>query len=191
MKNLVQKFWKDERGTSSIEIVLVFPVFFGFFLMTYESGVLSSRQVMLEHGVDVATREVRIGIIDTSDPAALRTTLRARICEASRIIPDCVRQLEIELIQRDPRSWSALDPDIKCVDRTDLNAAYTGSLDTAGNNQLMFLRACVRIDPFLPSSELGKAFVNASAGNAAAGGSYALVATNAFVVEPFSSDDGT
>ncbi|MGJ8589583.1 MAG: TadE/TadG family type IV pilus assembly protein [Yoonia sp.] len=191
MKNLLQRFLKDDNGTSSIEIVLVFPVFFGFFLMTYESGVLSSRQVMLEHGVDVATREVRIGVIATDDPDDLRDILRARICEASSILPDCATQLEIELIQRDPRNWTALDPDIECVDRSDLNAAYTGSIDTGGNNQLMFLRACIRIDPFLPSSALGKAFIAANEGNAAAGDSYALVATSAFVVEPFRADDGT
>ncbi|WP_400086810.1 TadE/TadG family type IV pilus assembly protein [Yoonia sp. R78084] len=64
MKDLIQRFLKDDGGTASIEIVLVFPVFFGFFLMTYESGVYSSRQVMLEHGVDVTVRNVRIGRID-------------------------------------------------------------------------------------------------------------------------------
>ena len=191
MKNLLQRFWKDDNGTSSIEIVLVFPVFFGFFLMTYESGILSSRQVMLEHGVDVATREIRIGVIATDDADDLRDILRARICEAASILPDCATQLEIELIQRDPRNWTALDPDIECVDRSDLSAAYTGNVDTGGNNQLMFLRACIRIDPFLPSSALGKAFIAANEGNAAAGESYALVATSAFVVEPFRADAGT
>ncbi|KQB97268.1 hypothetical protein AL073_09535 [Loktanella sp. 1ANDIMAR09] len=185
MKTLLQQFLKDERGTASIEIVLVFPVFFGFFLMTYESGVYSARQVMLEHGVDVTVREIRIGVITNPD----RDNLRARICSAARILPDCIRQLEIELEQRDPRTaWVDLDAEVRCVDRGDLDAAYGGTIDPTGNNELMFLRACIRIDPFLPSSALGKAFIEANAGDSAAGESYALIATGAFVVEPFRND---
>lgn len=190
MKNLFQRFMKDEGGTSSIEIVLVFPVFFGFFLMTYESGVYSSRQVMLEHGVDVTVREVRLGIIDDADPLELRRKMRESICDHASILPDCLNQLEIELIQRDPRAtWVSLNATFECVDRSDLGGSYSGTIDSTGNNELMFLRACIRIDPFIPTSSLGKAFIAASAGNDAAGESYALVATSAFVVEPFRAED--
>lgn len=184
MKRLLQRFLRDEKGTSSIEIVLVFPVFFGFFLMTYEAGVLSSRQVMLEHGVDVTVRNVRIGVIDQTDTDELRTALREGICNNARILPDCVSQLEVEMIQRDPRvTWVPLDANIRCVDRGDLTAPFAGTLDATADNELLFLRACIRIDPLLPTSNLGKVLI---AGNgSAAGDSYALVATSAFVVEPF------
>lgn len=189
MRNLIQRFLKDDGGTASIEIVLVFPVFFGFFLMTYESGVYSSRQVMLEHGVDVTVRDVRIGRIDETDSDQLRTALREGICDNARILPDCMNQLEVELIQRDPRMpWVPLDNNVRCVDRGNLNNPFDGTLDDTGNNELMFLRACIRIDPFLPTSNLGKAFINANAGNSAAGQSYALVASSAFVVEPFRAE---
>ncbi|MFO8126828.1 TadE/TadG family type IV pilus assembly protein [Yoonia sp.] len=189
MKSFLNRFLKDESGTSSIEIVLVFPVFFGFFLMTYESGILSSRQVMLEHGVDVTVRNVRIGVIDETDSDLLRAALRTGICDSARILPDCENQLEIEMIQRDPRvAWVPLSDDVQCVDRGDLTAPYTGTLDSTGNNELMFLRACIRIDPILPTSNLGKALIAGNAGDTAAGDSYALVATSAFVVEPFRNE---
>lgn len=186
MKSLFHRFLEDESGTASVEIVLVFPVFLGFFLTTYESGVYSSRQVMLEHGVDVTVRDVRIGVIDQTDVFALRDALRESICEAAAILPDCMNQLEVELIQREPRNWSALDPDIRCVDRGNLSNPFDGTgIDTTSNNELVFLRACIRINPFIPTSNLGKAFIAANAGDSAAGESYALVATSAFVVEPF------
>jgi hypothetical protein len=189
MKDLIQRFLKDDGGTASIEIVLVFPVFFGFFLMTYESGIYSSRQVMLEHGVDVTVRNVRIGRIDEIDTLELRRELREGICESARILPDCMNQLEVELIQRDPRvNWVPLDNNIRCVDRGDLANPNLGTFDGTANNELMFLRACIRIDPFLPSSNLGKAFINANDGDTAAGDSYALIATGAFVVEPFRAE---
>ena len=188
MKSLFHRFLEDEGGTASIEFVLVFPVFLGFFLMTYESGVYSLRQVMLEHGVDVTVRDVRIGVIDQTDQFALRDALREGICEAAGILPDCMNQLEVELIQSKPRDWSALDldTDIRCVDRGNLSNPFDGTgIDKTSNNELAFLRACIRINPFIPTSNLGKAFIAANAGDSAAGESYALVATSAFVVEPF------
>lgn len=188
MKDFLRRFWRNEQGTSSIEIVLVFPVFFGFFLMTYEAGLLSSRQVVLEHGLDVTVRNVRIGVIDDLDEDDLRDELRESICANARILPDCLTQLEVEMIQRDPGAvWVPLDDEIECVDRGDINGDYEGNLDTTDNNELLFLRACIRIDPLLPTSTLGATLI---AGNGtAAGDSYALVATSAFVVEPFRAEE--
>lgn len=181
MFGLFKKFFRDEGGTASIEFVMIFPVFFGFFLMTYEAGVYSSRLVMLEHGVDVTVRAIRIGTLSSPD----RDNMRAEICANASILPDCIQQLEIELIQQDMKTpWVALDPTIDCVNRGDLAAVPTATIDNVASNELAFLRACIRIDPFLPSSNLGQAFVAASSGDASAAGSYALVATSAFVLEP-------
>lgn len=189
MKTLLRQFFKDDTGVVSVEFVLIFPVFFGFFLMTYESGVYLTRQVMLEHAVDVTVRNVRIGQIDETDTDLLRAALRDSICSNAEILPECLSQLEVEMIQRDPRAaWVPLDANIRCVDRGNMNDPFDGTLDTTANNELMFLRVCIRIDPFLPTSNLGKAFIAGNAGSSTAGDSYALVATAAFVVEPFKAD---
>ncbi len=182
MKNLIARFLRDDKGTASVEFVLVFPVFFGFFLMTYESGVLSARHVMLERGVDVTVREVRIGII--TNPT--RDLLRQRICDVSLILQDCMNQLEIELIEKDPLAWTPVSTDVRCIDRGEVTQQVV-TVDQSANNRLMFLRACIRVDPFLPSSWLGAAIIENNNDSAAAG-SIALVAMSAFVVEPFRSD---
>lgn len=179
LKSLAQRFSREEDGTTSLEFVIVFPVFFGMFLMTYESGMISARHVMLERGVDMAIREVRIGAM----PNPTRDSLRERICDIAGIIPDCMNQLEIELLQRDPMNWVAVSPTVRCIDRGEVLQDPV-TIDPLGNNQLMVLRACARIDPFLPTSGLGKAIVENNSG-AASGGSYALVSMGAFVVEPF------
>ena len=179
MKNLIQRFTDDERGTASLEFVLVFPVFFTFVLMTYESGILSARQVMLEHGVDRTVRAVRTGIL----PDTERDELRRTICLNARILPDCMNQLEIELLERDPLNWVDVPTSYRCIDRGEVTQIPV-DIDESANNRLMFLRACIRINPFLPTSGLGKAVVDSNQ-NDAADGSYALVATGAFVVEPF------
>ena len=181
IKLLLRRFAREEEGMTSIEFVLVFPVFFTFFLMTYESGMISARHVMLERGVDIAVRDVRIGVM----PVPTRGLLRERICEVAGIIPDCENQLELEMMRRDPANWTAVSSTVRCIDRGAVSQPVV-EFTNGGNNELMILRACVRIDPFLPTTGLGKAIADNNSGSAA-GGSYALVSMSAFVVEPFSS----
>ena len=181
MRDCVRRFGKDETGITTIEFVLVFPMFFGFFLMTYESGMISANHVMLERGVDLTVREIRIGNMVDPD----RDELRKSICDIALIIPKCEEQLEIELIRTDPLNWVAFDPQVKCVDRGDIDI-NNSIIDSSANNQLMLIRACVRINPLLPTTGLGKTIVDNNQDDAA-DGSYALVSISAFVVEPFRS----
>lgn len=188
---ICRRFAADDRGTASLEFVLIFPVFFSFFLMTFESGIVSLRHVMLERGVDIAVRDVRIGV----QTSPTRETFRERICQAAMIIDDCENQMEIELLSRDPRAWTDVPNEVQCVDRGDMTADNS-QIDALANNQLMFIRACVRIDPFFPISNigrtrvasLGQTIVDNNSGDSAAGGSHALVAMSAFVVEPYMLD---
>ena len=134
IKACLARFGRDEAGTVSVEFVLVFPMFFGFFLMTYESGMISARHVMLERGVDLAVRDVRIGRL----PNPTRDELRTRICDVALIIPDCENQLEIELIRRDPITWTPVNTTARCLDRGEVNPTEI-DLATTANNQLMVM----------------------------------------------------
>lgn len=183
LRNLMKRFASDESGVTSIEFVIAFPVFFGFFLMTYESGMYSLKHVMLERGVDIAVRDVRIGAM----PNPTRDQLRVRICDVAMIIPDCVQQVDIEMVRRDPAAWVDLPGQVECVNRGVVDEEEE-EIDRTANNQLMLIRVCARVDPLLPTTGLGRAIVRAN-DNDAAGGSMALVATAAFVVEPFRPDD--
>lgn len=179
MGKLLQRFMKDEHGTASLEFVLVFPVFFSFVLMTYESGIIAARQVMLEHGVDQTVRAVRTGAI----PVPTRDLLRQEICDQSRILPECMEQLELELLTRDPLNWVAVPSSFRCIDRGEVEQPAV-EVGESANNRLMILRACVRIDAFFPTTGLGQAIVENN-DNTAAAGSFAMTATGAFVVEPY------
>jgi Flp pilus assembly protein TadG len=183
LKAALADFRDCERGTASLEFVLVFPIFFAFFLMTFESGMISLRHVMLERGIDIAVRDVRIGKM--VDPT--RDALRTRICEVARIIPNCDTQLQLQMIVRQPRSFADIPARVPCINRG-LSTQPVVEFTNGGNNELMILRACVRIDPYLPTTGLGKAFVDGA--DSASGGSYALVSVAAFVIEPFRDEDG-
>lgn len=172
-------FLSNEEGVVTVEFVIVFPIFMLMFLMTFESGMVSLRHFALERGVDLAVRDVRIGLMATPTP----DTLRTRICASAGLIPDCENQLQVEMVRLNPRAWVDPNPTVACIDR---GAAVQPpvAFSNTGNNWLLFLRACARFDPVMPTSGLGKAIVDNNSGSAA-GGSYALVATSAFVVEPF------
>jgi len=174
LTNTMRDFFRREDGNATIDFVIAFPVFMGLFLSAYEGGVLSTRHVMLERGLDVAVREVRIGKLKnpTND------SLTKRICDVARIIPDCTNQVRLEMISVDPRNFTALAGEVACVDRAEQGAPVI-NFNTGLNNQIMILRACALFDPMIPTTGLGKEIPKES------GGAYALVATSAYVMEPF------
>ncbi|MFQ1700027.1 pilus assembly protein [Loktanella agnita] len=188
LRDLARNFRKDECGNATLEFVLVFPMFMMFFLMTYENGMLSLRHVMLERGVDLTVRDVRIGRLTQEIKG---DELRDAICKRASIIPNCVNQLQLEMIRRDLRDWDAIDASYSCVDRREVSNPVT-NFQPGGNNELMIIKVCARFDPLMigPLALLGTAIATQNAGGAA-GGSYALVTTSAFVVEPYQEDDET
>ncbi|MEY1554816.1 TadE/TadG family type IV pilus assembly protein [Yoonia sp. R2331] len=170
----LRAFRAEEDGAGTLEFILILPFYLILFTSAYEGGVLSTRHVMLERGLDVTVREVRIGRL----PDPTNDNLSARICEVASIIPNCLTNIRLEMLVREPRNFANVG-DIDCVDRTVNNQPAVVFNNTGDNNDLMILRACVLFDPMLPTSGLGKAIPKKS------GSAYALVATSSYVMEPF------
>jgi len=168
-------FFKREDGTASLEIVLVLPAFMTLFMMAFEGGRISLNHVMLERGLDLTVRDVRIGRL--LEPK--HSDLKKRICEYASIIPDCTENLQLEMVRMDVRAWTTeLDGDVSCIDRAE-EVQPAVRFTNGGNNELMVLQVCSLFDPVVPTSGLGKEIPKES------GGAYALVASAAFVMEPF------
>lgn len=168
------RFFRREDGTVTVEFALMLPFVFTIFLSSFELGMLLTRNVMLDRGLDIAVREVRLGTLTPLTEEALRE----RACDAAVIIPDCENQLRLEMRPLDPRNFSNIPAEADCIDRgnpeTPLREFIAGI-----SNQLMIIRACVLFDPMSPVAGLGKVFADARAD-----GAYALVSTAAYVVEP-------
>lgn len=165
---------RDEDGSATIEFVILFPLVFGLFLGTFELGMLLTRQVMLDRGLDLAIRQVRLGLVEE----VTHDTLKALICAQRTMVPDCGNQLRLEMLPVDPRDLSALEVDIDCVDRSN-PAEDVRAFQVGVSNELMILRACALVDPFFPPNILGFRNVPTDVG-----GAHALVSATAFVVEP-------
>ncbi|MDP3342578.1 TadE/TadG family type IV pilus assembly protein [Frigidibacter sp.] len=166
------RFRGDEAGTSTIEFVIVFPVFAFLLCSAAESGILMLRQVMLDRAVDLAVRDLRL----QSFPDVTHDQVKTRICDEATVIPDCTNAVLVEMRQVD-KGATLPSTNAPCVDRA--ASAQSATTFTQGkDNQMMLIRACAVFDPLFPGSGLGLDLAKDATG------AYALISTSAFVVEP-------
>ncbi len=171
----MRRFRASEAGSSTVEFVILFPVIWMMFGMTIEAGMYSMQQVMLERGLDLTVREVRLGIMDNPTHDKLVT----KTCENALIMVDCESSLRLEMITSGPTTFVAPSRKIACVDKAAATPA-TVNIVNGANNDLMMLRVCMKIKPLLPFAGLGKALIEDSNDSY-----YSLTATSAYVMEPF------
>jgi Flp pilus assembly protein TadG len=163
---------RSEIGGASVEFVILLPVFLALFLSSFEASMLLMRQVMLERGVDLAVREVRLG----SNPVTQADLGRA-ICARARVLPECEANLLVEMRVIDQTAWNipaTPEPCIRAATAIQPLAAFDGT----SANQLVLLRACFRVKPFVPGVPLSARTVSDE------DGMLRIVASTAFVVEP-------
>lgn len=169
----VTRFLRGQRGNSTVEFALLFPAFMAIFASTFESGLLITRYAMLDRGLDLAVRELRLN----TGAGVTHEDVRARICENTLILPNCEKALHLELVNIPRSGWTMPDARTQCVDRTgEINPTLRFAPGDA--NDLMFIRACYVVDPIFPTFGLG------SSVNRDASGAMRIVATSAFSNEP-------
>lgn len=171
----MRRFLRRDEGNTSIEFVVLFPVFFAFFVSVIEIGTLMTRNTMLGRGLDVAVRDLRLGVAETQDFDAFRQ----RICDVAATIPDCMNALQVELMPTSAADWTPLSGETRCIDREDRIEPIESTTYVIGReNELMMVRACALFDPVVPTMGLGLLLPRDESG------AYALSATSAFVNEP-------
>ncbi len=162
-----------EDGSSTIEFVILFPLIMLMFFNAFESGMMMVRYVMLERGLDVTVRAIRLGTSNTVDAS----DVKQMVCNGAGIIPNCLDNVKVEMVRIEPRAWSELPARADCVDRND-PAAPMRNFENGDSNDLMVLRICALFEPMFPLAGLGFQMPKED------GESYALVSTSIFVMEP-------
>lgn len=168
-----KRFLRSEKGSSTVEFVIAFPAIITLMLSGIELGFVTLQHSMLERAMDMTVREIRLG----TGTAPQHDEIKQRICDRAGFIANCNDALRLEMVQIDPRAWSAVDPNPDCIDRSQ-EVAPVRNFVNGQENELMILRACVRIDPVFPTTGLGSTLAKGP------GGQYALISTTAFVQEP-------
>jgi hypothetical protein len=169
----LKRFVRQEDGTSTIEFLFVFPVIFTTFLATFESGFFTMRYVMLDRGLDMTVRELRLGLI--AAPALSR--IKQSICAKGQLISNCEAAISVELRPVNTTTWIFPTGRIECVDLgRPPNPVVEPTLGI--ENEVMLIRACLAGRPMFPSAVLAANMVRSSVGD------YFVTATSAFVNEP-------
>lgn len=191
-----KKFWSDESGSPIVEFVIVAPLFFMFFFWVFELGIMTVRWAMLDRGLDLTIRGLRVGeyINDlTADNVANHDFLRREVCENSGVLKNCETLLYLELTvlaagENIPSDGAA------CVNRTaptntrpDVNSGDRTEQET---QQIVYVRACYWVDPVMPfgmrllgaSSETKNP--NAPTANKVYDNGFAITAKTIYINEP-------
>lgn len=183
VKIAMREFLADSRGTSTVEFVVLAPLFFGIFFAFFEIGMATMRWVMLEHGVDVTMRELRLGQIPAEYLGSAEAThgyLRQQICRYDYLNKNCEDDLYLELV---PASSAGMPTtSAECVNRSDrvdptFNVSTGGSGDE-NTDQIMYLRACMIVNSIVPPPYAPPWDYDSSQG-------YPLIVDSAYVNEPF------
>lgn len=164
---------REEDGTATIPFIMFLPFFMLLLMSTLESGTLMLRHVMLERGLDLSVRDLRLGIWNNPTHEEFKRT----VCNRAGIIPDCMNVLLIELRPVSTTTWEPLASGPVCVDRAEPIKPVT-TFDSGVGDEMMLIRACAKFDPIFPTSGLGFQLPKDNTG------AYALISASAFVNEP-------
>ena len=173
ISNRLRRFRRNDDGTATLEFAILFPAFITILLSGVELGMITLQHAMLERGLDLAVRDIRLG----TGNAPQHDEIKDDICEYAGLIEHCQSTLRLEMVQVDLRNVVEWDTSPDCVDSSE-EVQPVRSFVNGQENELMLLRACVKFDPIFPTTGLGKQLTVDGAGQAA------LVATAAFVQEP-------
>ncbi|WP_137703093.1 TadE/TadG family type IV pilus assembly protein [Marimonas lutisalis] len=169
----LRRWRRDERGTATVEFAIMFPIFVTLFLSAVELGMISFRHSMLERGLDMAVRDIRLGTGE--EPS--HDEIKQAICDFAGVLPSCTDNLRLEMILVDPRNYTPPQAEADCIDHSE-EVTPLRSFVHGRSNQMMLMRACYVFSPVIPTAGLGYHLNKDGAGNAA------MFATSAFVQEP-------
>lgn len=169
----MMRFFRDESGTAAVEFVVTVPALLAILVMSMEMGFLTVRATLLERGLDVAAREVRLGTGTIPEHDQIKDI----ICKNAIGVSDCKSNLRLEMRPANIRQLDQLPQMADCIDKSEPSRPAR-EFRPGQQNELMLLRACLRYEPLFPEWTLGRALVTDDSGQSS------LVALTAFVQEP-------
>lgn len=176
LASFMRRFRRNEDGSPSVEFVLLFMPFMLLPVSGVELGLLMTRHVMLERGIDMAVREVRLN----TNVTVTEFRLKQMICNVAGVLPDCMNSVRLELQPMDLRASNAASNIPRDASCTNLSNPFEvpRNFEAGRDNEMMIVRACGKFAPMLPEFGLGYFLSRMD------GGYYRLVSTSAFVMEP-------
>lgn len=179
--NRLIAFLHDERGSASIEFVLVFPIVFTIFTASVESSMYMAKYVMFDRAVDKVVRQLRLGTLGSISHQALKQ----KICESGMMSANktvCMRSMRIWMQPINTGNFAMGSTTKACVDKaSDLNTGAPSSSDygLGTDNDIMLMRICLKEFPMFPTSG-----ISVKMPTDPADGSMSMIVSTVFVNEP-------
>lgn len=171
-----RRLMRREDGNASLEFAIIFPLFMLIFLSVFEIGMLMTRYMMFDRALDITVREMRLSDNRAFTPDQVKNLL----CVNSLIMQNhCLDDIVIEMVRLDggDADWAFPTGTAPCRDyNTDVVPATAFSQGSP--NQVVFVRACLAMDPFFPTAALGEFLTRDTSGK------MNMIAQTAFSVEP-------
>lgn len=165
-----------EDGNATIEFAILFPAFMLIFMSIFEIGMLMTRYMMFDRALDVAVREVRI----SANRAFTQDQVKTLLCSQTVILRNhCLEDVTLEMVRLDgdDQNWSFPSGVTPCRDYAE-DVIPATAFETGEANDILFVRACMSIEPFFPTAALGEYLTRDSSGR------LNMIAMSAFSVEP-------
>jgi len=165
----IRSFRHNEDGYLTIEFLIVASTFMTGFFWVFETGLIMTKQMMLDRAVDITVRELRL----TTNDLYTHDYIRDKICANASVFPNCADKLLLELVRVDLSV--GFTPAARCIDRS-VDVIPVTEWSPGQENEVIYMRACMMVDTILPES------VALFKGVTATG--VPLVSDTAFVNEP-------
>jgi len=173
-RRFLARLRSSEEGAATIPAIFWLPLFIMIMAASVEMGTMTIKQTLFDRGVDLTTRILRLGIA----PLPSHDQLKRAICKNVAFIGNCMERLAVEVFPVNTTTWKASNQAAAmCTDSTSA-ATLSPQIERGSTNQLMILRACLKIDTMMKIDPLALALKRD------AGGQVALVTVTAFVNEP-------
>ncbi|SPF78269.1 TadE/TadG family type IV pilus assembly protein [Pseudoprimorskyibacter insulae] len=169
----LRRFARCEDGSMVIPFALWAPLFMVLMISAVELGLVTIRHSELERALDLTVRDVRLGTGTDWD----HKTLKESICANSNLLPNCAKTLNLEMLRLDMRNFNEPDYYPDCADIA-ADTQTQRNFESGGSNDVIFLRACYKYQPFSPSGYLSSYMM------VDRNGFTALISSSAFVLEP-------
>lgn len=164
---------RGEDGGATVEFVVVFPLFIVLLLSAFETGVLITRQAMLERAASMTVRDIRL---DGSGAMTLAERKTA-FCDASILFGNCEETVFFAFEDVDTETWDFSGLSADCVDSPRSVTPVTGYRPGLSTD-LSVMWVCALFDPVFPTTGLGAQLQRVD------GEHYAQIVYTAFVGEP-------
>ena len=169
-------FGRAREGATAVEFALIAPVFFMFFFIFLEMGLLMLRVASADDATSQVARLVYTGAATNGTVSS--TDIETFICERVSFFEECEKNIMIEATVIETFADQP-DTAAPCKDSTQPEFSPAATYNTGQQSEIVFLRVCLTTDPFFPWYGLGNYLAHTETGR------IQIISSLAFANEPF------